>query len=130
MHMIRQFTKCIREYKKPTLLTLLCMVGEVTIEVLIPFYTANLINEVKAGAALSGIVRVGLILVLMALISLACGALGGNILEDAFGIVAMVAMTPLIAIEILGLVYRLKTKGGKQAPLGLPDEGEEEIIDM
>ena len=30
----------------------------------------------------------------------------------------------------LGLVYRLKTKGGKQAPLGLPDEGEEEIIDM
>ena len=77
MHMIRQFTKCIREYKKPTLLTLLCMVGEVTIEVLIPFYTANLINEVKAGAALSGIVRVGLILVLMALISLACGALGG-----------------------------------------------------
>ena len=60
----------------------------------------------------------------------ACGALGGNILEDAFGIVAMVAMTPLIAIEILGLVYRLKTKGGKQAPLGLPDEGEEEIIDM
>ena len=42
----------------------------------------------------------------------------------------MVAMTPLIAIEILGLVYRLKTKGGKQAPLGLPDEGEEEIIDM
>ena len=77
MHMIRQFTKCIREYKKPTLLTLLCMVGEVTIEVLIPFYTANLINEVKAGAALSGIVRVGLILVLMALISLSCGALGG-----------------------------------------------------
>jgi len=75
--MIRQFTKCIREYKKPTLLTLLCMVGEVTIEVLIPFYTANLINEVKAGAALSGIVRVGLILVLMALISLSCGALGG-----------------------------------------------------
>ena len=77
MHMIRQFTKCIREYKKPTLLTLLCMVGEVTIEVLIPFYTANLINEVKAGAALDGIVRAGLILVLMALISLACGALGG-----------------------------------------------------
>ena len=77
MHMIREFTKCIREYKRPTILTLLCMVGEVTIEVLIPFYTANLINEVKAGAALGGIVRVGLILVLMALVSLACGAAGG-----------------------------------------------------
>jgi len=40
----------------------------------------------------------------------ACGALGGNILKDAFGLVAMVAMTPLIAIEALGLVYRIKTK--------------------
>ena len=41
---------CIREYKKPTILTLLCMVGEVAIEVLIPFFTANLVNEIKGGA--------------------------------------------------------------------------------
>ncbi|MBQ4073775.1 MAG: DUF1538 domain-containing protein [Clostridia bacterium] len=40
----------------------------------------------------------------------ACGAVGGNILKDAFGLVAMVAMTPLIAIEVLGLVYRIKTR--------------------
>lgn len=38
----------------------------------------------------------------------ACGALGGNIITDAFGIVAMVAMTPLIAIQIMGLVFKLK----------------------
>ncbi len=38
----------------------------------------------------------------------ACAAVGGNIVEDAFGVVAMVAMTPLIAIQILGLVYKLK----------------------
>jgi hypothetical protein len=38
----------------------------------------------------------------------ACSALGGNIAEDAFGVVAMVAMTPLIAIQILGLVYKIK----------------------
>lgn len=37
MKMIRHFMGCIREYKKPTVLTLLCMVGEVAIEVLIPF---------------------------------------------------------------------------------------------
>ena len=37
-------------------------------------------------------------------------ALGGNVMTDAFGIVAMVAMTPLITIQILGLVYKLKTK--------------------
>ena len=38
----------------------------------------------------------------------ACAALGGNIITDAFGIVAMVAMTPLIAIQIMGLVFKLK----------------------
>ena len=44
----------------------------------------------------------------------ACGALGGNILEDAFGVVAMVAMTPLVAIQGLGLVYRSKMHAAKQ----------------
>lgn len=38
----------------------------------------------------------------------ACMAVGGNMVTDAFGVVAMVAMTPLITIQILGLVYRLK----------------------
>jgi len=40
----------------------------------------------------------------------ACEAVGGNILTDAFGIVAMVAMTPLITIQIIGLVYQFKTR--------------------
>lgn len=40
----------------------------------------------------------------------ACTAVGGNVVEDAFGVVAMVAMTPLIAIQILGLVYRLRSR--------------------
>ena len=38
----------------------------------------------------------------------ACTAVGGNVVEDAFGVVAMVAMTPLIAIQILGLVFKIK----------------------
>lgn len=38
----------------------------------------------------------------------ACEALGGNIITDAFGIVAMVAMTPLITIQIMGLIFRIK----------------------
>lgn len=38
----------------------------------------------------------------------ACEALGGNIITDAFGIVAMVAMTPLITIQVMGLVFKLK----------------------
>jgi hypothetical protein len=40
----------------------------------------------------------------------ACGALGGNIITDAFGIVAMVAMTPLITIQVLGLMGRMKQR--------------------
>lgn len=39
----------------------------------------------------------------------ACQAVGGNIVRDAFGIVAMVAMTPLIAIQILGAVYQIQS---------------------
>ena len=38
----------------------------------------------------------------------ACIAVGGNIVTDAFGVVAMVAMTPLITIQILGLVYQMQ----------------------
>lgn len=40
----------------------------------------------------------------------ACEAVGGNILTDAFGVVAMVAMTPLVAIQALGLVYQRKSR--------------------
>ena len=121
MHMIREFTKCIREYKRPTILTLLCMVGEVTIEVLIPFYTANLINEVKAGAALGGIVRVGLILVLMALVSLACGAAGGyfgskasagfakNVRHDVFTRVQDFSFENIDKFSTASLVTRMTT---------------------
>ncbi|MBB5265171.1 hypothetical protein HNP82_002310 [Catenibacillus scindens] len=38
----------------------------------------------------------------------ACEAAGGNVVTDAFGVVAMVAMTPLITIQILGLIYKIK----------------------
>ncbi|MBE6929759.1 MAG: DUF1538 domain-containing protein [Ruminococcaceae bacterium] len=40
----------------------------------------------------------------------ACVAVGGNIVTDAFGVVAMVAMTPLITIQILGMIYKLRSQ--------------------
>ena len=40
----------------------------------------------------------------------ACTAVGGNVVTDAFGIVALVALAPLIAIQIMGLVYAHRTK--------------------
>ncbi len=38
-----------------------------------------------------------------------CEAVGGNLMTDAFGVVALVALTPLIAIQLMGLVYKFKT---------------------
>ena len=40
----------------------------------------------------------------------ACEALGRDILTDAFGVVAMVAMTPLVTIQLLGLLYQRKIR--------------------
>ena len=44
----------------------------------------------------------------------ASGAIeGSNILRDSFGVISMVAMTPLIALQILGLIYKLKSRKAK-----------------
>ncbi len=40
----------------------------------------------------------------------ACNALGGNMMTDAFGVVALVSLTPLIAIQIMGFNYKIKMK--------------------
>ena len=79
--MIRRLAKCVREYKRPTLLTFLFMVGEAVIESLIPYITATyLINEIQANAdhlEMSRIIRIGLLLVGMAVVSLSFAGLAG-----------------------------------------------------
>ena len=50
----------------------------------------------------------------------ACSAVGGNVVTDAFGIVALVALAPLIAIQIMGLLYARRTKA-QAAPNTLDD---------
>ena len=45
----------------------------------------------------------------------ACEALGGNVLTDAFGIVALVAMTPLCTIQLLGLADRIRERIAESA---------------
>lgn len=75
--MIKRLMACIREYKKPSIYTLLLIVGEAVIETAIPFITAELVNEVKAGTEISRILQIGLILVVMACISLLCGGMAG-----------------------------------------------------
>lgn len=54
-----------------------------------------------------------------------CRASGNNVATDAFGTIAMVAMTPLIAIQLLGVVYKAKIKKAQTPAMSL-----EEIIDL
>lgn len=58
----------------------------------------------------------------------ACETLGGNLVQDAFGIVAMVAMTPLIAIQVLGSIYHLKSKQETAVPESYLDIWDEDDI--
>ena len=67
----------------------------------------------------------------------ACEAVGGNVLTDAFGIVAMVAMTPLITIQALGVFHRVQqryrveeTEIAAPAGLGWSDLDDDEIIEL
>ncbi len=66
----------------------------------------------------------------------ACQAAGGSLVRDAFGVVAMVAMTPLLTIQGLGLIYRWKSRLGQRpdqvgtAPAGPELYGEFEIIEL
>ena len=58
----------------------------------------------------------------------ACDALGGNLMTDAFGIVAMVAMTPLITIQLLGVLYSAKLR--HTAQVSEPETAQIEIFEF
>lgn len=65
---------------------------------------------------------------LLPLVMGACEAIGGNVMTDAFGIVALVAMTPPIAIQLMGLIYQIKLRKSI-APEPLDDEVIDEIVE-
>ncbi|MFR6590982.1 MAG: ABC transporter transmembrane domain-containing protein [Gallintestinimicrobium sp.] len=68
--MIKELMKSIREYKRDSILTPILVSLEVVMECIIPFVVAQLVNEIKAGSGMGVISRYGLILVVMALMSL------------------------------------------------------------
>ena len=73
----RKLLPSVREFKRPAILTIIFIVLEVFIEVVIPFLTADMVNAIKDGAPLEGVVKTGLFLVLLAVLSLSCGASAG-----------------------------------------------------
>lgn len=76
--MIKVLAKSIREYKKLSIITPVLISLEVVIECIIPFITANMVNEIKGGCELSTILRYAAILVVMAALSLTFGAIAGT----------------------------------------------------
>jgi len=66
--MIKRLAACIREYKRPTILTPVCMVGEVVCECTIPLLTADLINAIQNGCTMQTILSFGLKLFVIAMV--------------------------------------------------------------
>ena len=76
--MVKKIAGCIREYKKTTIATPLLVAMEVVMECIIPFIIAELVNNIKNGCTMNTIVTYGLVLVVMACLSLMFGALAGS----------------------------------------------------
>ena len=75
--MVKLLQKSLREYRGVSILTPILVSLEVVMECIIPFITARLVNEIKAGCSIDEILRIGGLLVLMAALSLLFGSLAG-----------------------------------------------------
>lgn len=123
--MIKTLAKSIRENKLPSILTLIFIMGEVLIEVFIPFKTADLVNDIQAnvgtGGSLTPVVKTGLILVGMALVSLCCGGIAAiccakasagfarNLRRDMFERIQRFSFSNIDKFSSTSLVTRLTT---------------------
>ena len=85
--MLKKLAKCLREYKKDTILTIICMVIEAAMEVLIPLLIAKFGEYVQPGNNLppntKGMIIVGCLMVGAAIVSLLAGMLGGKFCASA-----------------------------------------------
>ena len=118
---IKKLLGSIREYKKTSILTPVLVSCEVVLECTIPFYIAELVNRIKAGAEVSEIARFGGILVLMAIGSLFFGMLAGftcatascgfgkNLRKDMYSAVNDFSFNNIDAFSTSSLVTRMTT---------------------
>ena len=121
MHILKRLAGCIREYKKDSLITPFFMIFEVTLECIIPFIVADLVNAIQDGCDFGTLVSTGLFLILLALLSLAFGAAAGktcstaacglakNIRHDLFDSVQDFSFENIDKFSTSSLVTRLTT---------------------
>ncbi|MBR4068515.1 MAG: ABC transporter ATP-binding protein [Clostridia bacterium] len=122
--MIKRLLNCVREFKTPTILTLIFIVCEVIIETFIPYITANLVNQIKAGVEISQLVKMGLLVFAMACLSLCCGGLAAytcakasagfarNVRHDVFHKVQSYSFENIDKFSSSSLVTRMTTDVG------------------
>lgn len=119
--MIKTLAKSIREYKTPSIVTPILVTGEVVLECIIPFITARLITEIKNGCDLMTIINYGLILILMAALSLTFGTAAGftcatascgmakNLRKDMFSAIQKYSFANIDKFMTSSLVTRMTT---------------------
>ena len=119
--MIKVLAKSIREYKKPSVLAPIFVSGEVILECIIPFLTANLVNEIKGGCSMNVLLGYGAVLLVMAALSLTFGALAGsacatascgfarNLRKDMFYKIQGYSFENIDRFSVSSLVTRLTT---------------------
>ncbi len=120
--MVKKLAGCLGEYKKFAILTPLIMVGEVVMEVLIPFVMAQIIDKgIQGNGGIEYTIKMGLLMIFMALVSLCFGALGGtfaaragmgfakNIRERLFNKVQDFSFSNIDKFSTASLVTRLTT---------------------
>ncbi len=122
--MLKRLAKCVREFKTPTILTLVFIVCEVIIETFIPFITADLVNQIKGGVEMAQLVRTGVLIVVLACVSLCCGGIAGftcakasagfarNVRHDLFYKVQSYSFENIDKFSSSSLVTRMTTDVG------------------
>ncbi|SFG06653.1 ABC transporter ATP-binding protein [Oribacterium sp. WCC10] len=78
MDVVKTLSKSIREFKGAAIQSPLFVVLESLVETIIPFVTAKLINEIKAGCGMETITKFGIVLIILATLSLSFGVIAGN----------------------------------------------------
>jgi len=119
--MLKQFAKAVRQYKTASLLSPLFMLGEVFLEVLIPYYMRNIMDFGIDKSDMNYVTKTSAVLVVFALLSLTCGALSGtfaaraatgfaaNLRHDIFRRIQTFSFSNIDKFSTAGLVTRLTT---------------------
>ena len=119
--MIKTLAAQIKEYKKVSILTPICMVLEVLMETIIPLLMASIIDDGVNKGDMNHIVGVGLWMVLTAALSLTAGVLGGvfgakastgfarNLRKGMFENIQTFSFANIDKYSVAGLVTRLTT---------------------